>query len=233
MAAIKLPVNWRRRLRFFTLQRIVLPLAIGPFRLLVRSWRVDPPYGPDLQAAEASPRLIIVTWHGMLLYLLRYVQFVLGRGRRPVMLVSPSLDGQLAVAMLTHFGVDYVWGTRGARGVSGSRRFIERVASGEVGIIAADGPRGPCGVAKLGVLELAALADARLLIVTASTSHGLGLGAWDRSSLPLPFARLNMKLRMFAPPPDLSIEAQLQAMQSEMTAMAQAIQSPVSSRPPA
>jgi lysophospholipid acyltransferase (LPLAT)-like uncharacterized protein len=228
VAALKLPVNWRRRLRFFTLEKILLPVAIRPFRLLVRSWRVDGPDGPEEQAAKAAPRLIIVTWHGMLPHLLRYAPFVLERGRRPVVLVSPSLDGRLLAATLAYFGIDHVFGTSNARAVSGARRLIARVAAGDVGVIAADGPRGPCGIAKPGVLEMAAMADARLLIVTTSTRHGMKLGSWDRSSLPLPFARLHMKMSMFEPPPGAAFEDQLRALQAQMTDMAQAIDSPVS-----
>jgi lysophospholipid acyltransferase (LPLAT)-like uncharacterized protein len=229
---MRLPLNWRRRLRFFTLERIVLPVAIRPLRLLVRSWRIDPPQGSEAQAAAASPRLIIATWHGMLLHLLAYTPIVVQHGRRPVVLVSPSLDGRLLAATLAYFGIDHVFGTSNARAVSGVRQLIARVAAGDVGIIAADGPRGPRGVAKPGILEIAGMAGARLLIVTTSTRHGVRLRSWDRGSLPLPFARLHLKISMFEPLPGLSSEEQLRAMQSEMTAMAQSIQSPVSCQRP-
>ncbi len=227
LAAFSLPVNWRRRLRFFTLEKIALPVLIGPLRLLVRSWRREGPDSEDLQQAAAAPRLVLATWHGMLLQLLAFAPIVFLHGRRLVVMVSPSLDGRLAAATLAHFGIDCVYGTSNSRGVSGARQFITRVAAGDVGLIAADGPRGPCGVAKPGVLEIAALAGAQITLLLTSARHGLKLRSWDRSQLPSPFATIRLKARRFVPPPDSTIEAQLAALQSELTALARSLDSPV------
>jgi lysophospholipid acyltransferase (LPLAT)-like uncharacterized protein len=161
----------------------------------------------------------------MLLHLLAYTPIVFKHGRRPVVLVSPSLDGRLLAATLAYFGIDHVFGTSNARGVSGARQFIARIAAGDVGIIAADGPRGPRGVAKPGVLEIAALADAHMVLVQTRARHGLTLPSWDRSHLPPPFAAIRLKARQFAPPPDSTIEAQQSALQAQMAAIALALES--------
>ncbi len=194
-AAAKSPANWGRRLRFLALEKAVLPLGIGPLRMLVRSWRARGAGDAIVLAALDEPRLVVATWHGMLLHLLAFEPAVRRRGRRLVALVSPSLDGRLLAAALAHFGIDHVFGTSRSRGVSGAREFIARIASGDIGIIAADGPRGPCCVAKPGVLEIAALAGARIFLASTAARRGVTLPSWDRSHLPAPFAAVDLNVR--------------------------------------
>jgi lysophospholipid acyltransferase (LPLAT)-like uncharacterized protein len=168
----------------------------------------------------AAPRVIVATWHGMFLLLLSFAAIVRQHGRRPVVLISPSLDGRLLAATLAHFGIEHVFGTSNARGVSGAREFIGRVAAGDIGIVAADGPRGPCCVAKPGLLEIAALADAQIFL-------GLTFPSWDRSHLPPPFAAVEISVQPFSPDAAAGLDRQAAAMQAELLAVARAIASPV------
>ena len=98
------PVNWGRRLRFLALEKIALPAAIVPLRLLVRTWRAQGYDDPNFLAAMAAPRVLVATYHGMFLHLLAYAHIPPRHGRRLVVLISPSLDGRLLAATLTHFG---------------------------------------------------------------------------------------------------------------------------------
>ncbi len=162
--AMRLPVNWARRLRFAALEKVALPIGILPLRALVRTWRTRGAGDPNFLALMAAPRAVVATYHGMFLHLLAYARITPRYRRRLVVLVSPSLDGRLLAATLAHFGIGHVLGTSQARGVSGAREFIARIAAGDIGVIAADGPRGPCCVAKPGLLEIAALADAQVFL---------------------------------------------------------------------
>jgi len=202
-------------------------MAIGPLRVLVRSWRPRGAQDVNAIAMLTAPRVILATWHGMFLHLLAYMPTARKRGRRGVVLVSPSLDGRLLATMLARFGIDHVFGTSNARGVSGAREFIARVAAGDIGVVAADGPRGPCCVAKPGLLEIAALADAQIFLTLTAARHGLTLPSWDRSHLPPPFAALDVAVRRFVPRAESSLDTQLEAMQSEMLALSRSIASPV------
>jgi lysophospholipid acyltransferase (LPLAT)-like uncharacterized protein len=53
-----------------------------------------------------------------------------------------------------------------------------------------DGPRGPAGVAKPGVIGLARASGAPLVPVGISAAPAKQFGSWDRALLPLPFARV-------------------------------------------
>ena len=224
---MRLPVNWSRRLRFFALQKIALPAGILPLRTLVRTWRARGSDDAVFLAAMAAPRAVVATYHGMFLHLLAFAHIPPRHGRKLVVLVSPSLDGRLLAAMLGHFGIDHVFGTSSVRGVGGAREFIGRIAAGDIGVIAADGPNGPCCAAKPGLLEIAALADAQIFLAMTSASHGLTLPSWDRTHLPSPFARVELKAYRFTPKAAAALDDQLAAMQSELISLARSIASPV------
>jgi lysophospholipid acyltransferase (LPLAT)-like uncharacterized protein len=223
---MKLPANWARRLRFFALEKVALPVGIVPLRALVRTWRARGGDDPSVLTMMAAPRVILATYHGMFLHLLAYSRIPPKFGRRLVVLVSPSLDGRLLAAALAHFGIDHVFGTSSARAVSGAREFIGRIAAGGLGVIAADGPRGPCCVAKPGLLEIAALADAQVFLALTSARRGLTLPSWDRTHLPAPFTTVDLKVRPFVPAGAAGLD-QLAAMQSQLIALAHSIASPV------
>ena len=221
------PVNWGRRLRFLALEKIALPAAIVPLRLLVRTWRAQGYDDPNFLAAMAAPRVLVATYHGMFLHLLAYAHIPPRHGRRLVVLISPSLDGRLLAATLTHFGIAHVFGTSSSRGISGAREFIGRIEAGDIGVIAADGPGGPCCAAKPGLLEIAALAHAEIFFTLTSARHGVTLPSWDRSHLPAPFATIDLKASLFVPEADAGLDHQLAAMQSGLLALARFIQSPI------
>jgi hypothetical protein len=218
---------WLRRARFFLLETLVLPIAIVPLRALVRSWRRRAPDEPTLERTLATPRLVLATYHGMLLHLLAFAPLCARHGRRLVVMLSPSLDGRLLAATLARFGVDHVRATSGRRGIAGSREFLRRVEAGDIGVVAVDGPLGPCCAAKPGFLRLAAKARASVVVATTSARPGLRLGSWDRAHLPAPFASVELTTRMLPPPASRIGRAELAAVQEIMLAEARHIASPV------
>ena len=200
-------------------------------RALVWTWRVHGADPLELQRTLDAPRVILVTFHGMLLQTLRCRHVVVAPGRRPFVMLSPSLDGRLLAATLRHFDTDHVYGTIGSHGITGAREFIRRVQDGDVGIIAADGPRGPGGVAKDGFLRLAAAAQAHVSLVTLSARHGISFNSWDRARLPLPFATLQLSVRVLPPPVEGNYEAALAAAQSAFADTAAHYSRGITSRP--
>lgn len=190
-----------RRARFFLLEKVVLPLVIPPLRLLVWTWRARAPGQAFVSELSRSRRIVLVTYHGMFLQLLAFSRIAAREGRRLVVMLSPSLDGRLLAAFLRHFDIDHVRATTNSRGVAGSRELIRRLDEGDVAVVAVDGPRGPCCIAKTGALRLALAAGADIVMAVTSASSGVRLPSWDRSHLPAPFARVELSLER-APEPD-------------------------------
>ncbi len=185
-----------RRLRFLLLERLLLPLIMLLFRLLVRSWRVDGPGTELVERVAAEPRVIFTLWHGNLPNSMVFNRLFRPYGRRWVGLVTPSLDGRFLAAALTYLDVDSAPLRDGVRGVDAAVDFVRRVTAGDVGVIAADGPRGPCHVVKDGVARTATAAGARIVVAGIAANRGLRLRSWDRAHVAAPFARVHACCRI-------------------------------------
>jgi lysophospholipid acyltransferase (LPLAT)-like uncharacterized protein len=187
--------GYGRRLRFFLIERVLLPIAIVPVRLWIGSWRAAPADDAVMQHLfGVLPRMVVLTYHGLFFQLLAFC-YVSRQFDRPfVVMLSPSLDGRLLGRLLSYFGLDCVYATTERRAVAGSREFSRRVERGDVGIVAVDGPRGPCGSFHAGALRLAASCDAEVALAVPHSDRGWTLPSWDRQFLPPPFARVTLHM---------------------------------------
>lgn len=218
---------WLRRGRFWALEHIALPLVMPIFRVLAWTWRVRGPQAAAFWDMMAPPRVMLATFHGMMLQLLRFAPLPAAHGRGVVVMLSPSLDGKLLAAALEHLGIGYVYGTSGERSVAGAREFIRRIKAGDIGVIAVDGPVGPCCVAKKGFMQIAAAADAHVTLATTSAGPGVRFGSWDRAHLPLPFSWVELWLQVLPAPAEGSEPQMLSAVQEALLSAARALRSPV------
>lgn len=213
-----------RRQHFFILEKILLPLLALPLRLLVKSWRWPGPDPAILQRIHESPRVVLATFHGMLLQLLVLRPYL----RREIfVMLSPSYDGRLLAAILSHFNINHVFGSSRSRNVAGPLELIRRMKGGDIGLVAVDGPRGPRGIAKPGFLKLARAADAHLLLVTTAARRGITFKTWDRAHLPAPFAAIKMSLQLLPPPSKADLDQTMSAVRTSLQTSAREIGSAV------
>jgi len=56
-----------------------------------------------------------------------------------------------------------------------------------------DGPRGPAGIIKAGVVRMADVTNAVIVPVYTSADHAWFFNSWDRFMLPKPFARVTLR----------------------------------------
>jgi hypothetical protein len=216
-----------RPVKFFIIEKLLLPLASAPFRCLMKTWRVRVLEAETLERMAATSRLVLVTYHGMLLHILPFGSIAARYGRRIVVMTSPSYDGRLLATFLRRLGVASVRGSSRSRSITGAKNLISRIKAGDIGLIAVDGPRGPRCVAKPGFLKIAAAADAHLLLVTTSASRGITFGTWDGAHLPAPFARVRLSLQLLPPPERENLQRELAEVQDALVAAAREIGSPV------
>ncbi len=106
-------------------------------------------------------------------------------------MVSHSRDGSLQSGILSRLGLTVVRGSSSRGGAQGLRGVVRCLRIGSDGAFAVDGPRGPSGVIKDGVLTAARLSGAVVVPVTFSASPAwVFRRSWDGYTLPLPFARV-------------------------------------------
>ncbi|MGO9837832.1 MAG: lysophospholipid acyltransferase family protein [Polyangiaceae bacterium] len=162
--------------------------------LVVRVWlatlRVRVVSHPGLAGAHGRP-WVLAFWHGKQLPLLAW-----RRRRATVVLVSLSGDGAMQARALALQGLRVVRGSSsrgGARGLAAVVRSMKRDNTDAA--FAVDGPRGPRGVAKSGVVVAARATGGVIVPMASSIRHGVVMhNTWDRFALAWPFTRVDVVL---------------------------------------
>ena len=173
------------------LGRALLGVLLG---LIARLWlatlRVRVVAHPSLEGFRDRP-WVLAFWHGTQWPLLAW------RRRRPtVVLVSLSLDGAMQARALALQGLRVVRGSSsrgGARGLAQVVRVMKLEALDAA--FAVDGPRGPLGIVKGGLLVAARATGAVIVPLTGSMRRGIVLRrTWDRFAIAWPFSRVAVVL---------------------------------------
>jgi len=130
------------------------------------------------------------------------------RDYRALVMVSRSRDGELIAGIVSRLGLEPVRGSSSRGGKEALRELLNRFRNRSLAAHAVDGPQGPKGVVKAGIIELARLSGATVLPVYISMSHAWKMNGWDRFLVPKPFSRVRLRCgRPFAVPPRMDEEA--------------------------
>ncbi len=159
-------------------------------RLWLATLRVRVAVHPALAAAADRP-WVLAFWHGTQWPLLAW------KRRRPtVVMVSHSRDGEMQARALAVQGLRVVRGSSsrgGARGLAALVRAMRR--EGADAAFAVDGPRGPLGVVKGGVVAAARATGGVVVPMAGRVRRGVVLGrTWDRFAIAWPFTRVEVAL---------------------------------------
>jgi lysophospholipid acyltransferase (LPLAT)-like uncharacterized protein len=133
--------------------------------------------------AEPDGPLIYAFLHGQQLPLLRFPL-----PRRTAAIVSRSRDGSLQARVLGGLGFRILRGSSSSGGAAALRSSMDWLRRGGDLALAVDGPRGPRGAAKPGVVFLAEKAHAPIIPVACSAHRARRLArSWDGFLVPAPF----------------------------------------------
>ncbi len=171
------------------IRRFLAALAAWALALLMATWRKRLVVEPSARAAlDARGPVVAGFWHDSI-----PAALMAGRALCASAMVSDSDDGRLLSVVLRRLGLGVVPGSsgtaaRGARGFRAARALLE--AGGGPLALALDGSRGPAREAREGILALARHAGATVLAVGCACGPAWRLKSWDRTRIPLPFARV-------------------------------------------
>jgi lysophospholipid acyltransferase (LPLAT)-like uncharacterized protein len=134
---------------------------------------------------DDTPQYILTFWHRQMLPLLGR-----SRWRHPIaVMASMSKDGDVSTAVLGRFGVRTTRGSSTRGGSTALREFLRWAREGTSLVFTPDGPRGPAGEVKDGVLFASQAAGIPIMPVAFAAKQYKMLRSWDRMIIPLPFSR--------------------------------------------
>jgi lysophospholipid acyltransferase (LPLAT)-like uncharacterized protein len=141
------------------------------------------------------------------------------RDRDGVVMVSASRDGDLIAHTMARFGLRSARGSSKRGGADALRAMIDEVnMSGCSAGMIVDGPQGPAGIAKPGALKLARATGLPIVPGNWWAEPHVAFGSWDKTIVPLPFARMVFAFEpSIVVPPDAT-DDDLERLRVELTA---------------
>jgi lysophospholipid acyltransferase (LPLAT)-like uncharacterized protein len=200
--------------------RVVAALGVGLIKLFWKSCRVVRVVGDEHMAAALakSPSLIPVYWHQHQLFCAKYLFEQSSRGLKLGFLISPSVDGEIGVMIVSNFGGHVIRGSTTHTGARALRDYYDALT--KLGIspsITPDGPKGPRFVFKPGAILLSQMSQKPILPLAFAASRA-SLIAWDKFVIPWPFSRIVIAVGAPRQVPRAIQPAALEALQRELAA---------------
>ena len=171
--------------------RSLLPRAgLLLVRLLSKSYRyclVDTEY--EHRTLEKHGSVVYASWHQRF-----FPGITFFATRQPIaIMISQSRDGEMIARVVDILGWQSVRGSSTRGGVRALKKIRTLAKRGfRFGHIV-DGPQGPFGVVKPGLLTIAQFADAPILPVIISAERCWTFNSWDRFMVPKPFSRVILR----------------------------------------
>jgi len=181
----------KRRFGYFLLK----PIAKLIFQIIWRTCRVQSIEGTDnlLKLQNEGGSIIPCYWHQRQVFCAYYLIFYLQKQFKTGILISPSVDGEIAAQLLKAWGLTIIRGSATRTGARAMRDLYQVVKEQGVSPAATpDGPKGPVYKFKPGMVLLAQLTQLPIVPFTYSASRFWTLNTWDNFMIPKPFARIRI-----------------------------------------
>lgn len=137
---------------------------------------------------DSGNRLIAAIWRQRIIAVVGYAKrFGI---YRPSVMISKSRDGDLVADFFRRLGFRPVRGSSSRDGKQALAALVADVQDHPFAVHVLDGPQGPRGVVKPGLVVLAGQSGAPVVPVYISMSRAWVLRSWDRCLIPKPFSRI-------------------------------------------
>lgn len=145
---------------------------------------------PWLNYLKEGGKILLCAWHQQFFATIRYSESY--RFYRPSIMISQSQDGELIAGIAKKCGWFPVRGSSSKGGGQALKMLIEKLRETGLAAHIVDGPRGPAGKVKDGVIRLAQATGAVIVPFYASADRAWYFNSWDRFFVPKPFARVTL-----------------------------------------
>ena len=144
-----------------------------------------------MRALEDDQKVVIAILHqrmfGVIDYAKRFGRFSLAA------IISQSRDGDMIAEVVTRLHFHPIRGSSSKGGKEALEAIVEYLADHPAAVHAVDGPRGPKGIVKTGIIRIAQRSGALIYPVFISTNRAWILKSWDHFLIPKPFSRVMIR----------------------------------------
>lgn len=165
--------------------QLIPRLAYGYLTLVGLTSRIRWKGLEHVEAVRKTGGWIYAFWHN------RQVLFTYThRNARASVLVSRSRDGEVIARVMELSGIGAVRGSSSRGAAAAALELTRLLQDGGSAGVTPDGPKGPVGAIKSGVLYLALKSGRPIVPISNAISRKLVLErSWDKFQVPLPFSR--------------------------------------------
>lgn len=140
------------------------------------------------QHLNAGNKLIAALWHQRILTSIGYAR---GFGvYHPSVMISESRDGDMIADVFSRMNFRPVRGSSSRNGKKALAAMVDDLKDHSFAVHVLDGPKGPRGVVKPGLIVLAEKTGVPIVPVYLSVDRAWVLNSWDRCLVPKPFSRI-------------------------------------------
>ncbi len=140
---------------------------------------------------EQGGRVVIATWHGRFLPVIWH--FRTYAELSPCLMISRSADGELVAGVAERVGWRPIRGSSSSGGAEALTEIIEHVRQTGLGAHIVDGPKGPAGQVKPGLIRIARETDAAIVPFYVKADRYWQANSWDQFMIPKPGARVRLR----------------------------------------
>jgi len=157
---------------------------------------------------------IAAIWHQriplVLTYARRFGEFA------PLVMVSQSRDGDMIAEVCRLLNFRPVRGSSSRGGREALAAIVAEFATQQAAVHAVDGPQGPRGIIKPGLIRMAQLSGASIAPLTVSVNRAWVLKSWDRCLIPKPFSTIFVRWDELLPVPHSMDDAAFETLRREI-----------------
>jgi len=182
------------------------------FRLLIENEKEWMDY------LKSGGSILLCCWHQQFFSGIRH--FKSYESFEPSLMVSKSKDGDIISKVAEYSGWYIVRGSSSKDGGEALKGIIKRLKQTRLAAHIVDGPRGPSGVVKAGVISIARATHAKIVPFFTSADRAWYFNSWDKFMMPKPFAKVTLHfgnmIDLDAPGIEQDFEAQRYRLESIM-----------------
>ncbi|MBW2249702.1 MAG: lysophospholipid acyltransferase family protein [Deltaproteobacteria bacterium] len=135
--------------------------------------------------------VLICIWHQQFFPAIRY--FKKYQKYNPSLMISKSKDGEIIARVAKMSGWHPVRGSSSRGGSEALHGMIDRLKTSRLSGHVVDGPRGPAGIVKPGVIRMAHATGAMIVPFYTYADKAWYMNSWDKFVLPKPFAKVTLR----------------------------------------